>query len=98
MHTRASTIVVIESVAPDFLSMAFVSFGGMSARRLKWWHWVLIAIVVLTAVDWIWSGENPLTSFEKGLWRELLGMMPEGVLQRKGEGELQFPPSRLSVQ
>ena len=35
-------------------------------RRLKWWHWALIAVVVFTAVDWIWSGENPITSFVKG--------------------------------
>ena len=50
----------------DFLAFAFISFGVMSVRRLKWWHWVLIVIVVLTAVDWIWSGENPIASLEKG--------------------------------
>jgi hypothetical protein len=42
------------------------SSGGMPMKRLKWWHWALIAVVVFTAVDWIWSGENPITSFVKG--------------------------------
>jgi hypothetical protein len=36
-------------------------------RRLKWWHWVLIVIVVFIAANWILTGgENPIVSFEKG--------------------------------
>jgi hypothetical protein len=54
-------------IAPlDFLILEFSSFGGKSMRRLKWWHWVLIVIVVTFAVEWISTGKSPLKGFVDG--------------------------------
>jgi hypothetical protein len=39
---------------------------GDFLMKLKWWHFVVIGLVTLTAVDWIRSGQDPITSFREG--------------------------------
>ena len=41
--------------------------GCLAMKQLKWWHWILLVLLVVGIGEWIHLGKDPITSMRDGI-------------------------------